>query len=118
MNPHESLFSQHPLAQLAVAFVVGICAASSYPIKLSFSIGAGVVCYVLALVLLLMRRLRVAGIALLAAVFFTGVVLAELEQRTDSSSGIRNLVEQPCTLTGWLDGPPEFARDRVYLSLR
>ena len=115
MRPHRSLFSQHPLAQLAVALAAGICAANYFQIKLSVSFG--VVCSVLTLILLLKNRLHLAGYILLAAFFFTGVVLAELEQRTDSSSGVRNLVDQPSTLTGWLDGPPEFARDRVYLSL-
>lgn len=116
MHPHRSLFSQHPLAQLAVAFAAGVYVANSFPIKLSVSIG--VACSVLALTFLLKKRLRLGGIILLVAVFFTGVVLAELERRSNSSSGIRNLLEQPITLTGWLDGPPEFARDRVYLSLR
>ncbi|HEY0762941.1 MAG TPA: DNA internalization-related competence protein ComEC/Rec2 [Pyrinomonadaceae bacterium] len=115
MHPHRSLFSQHPFAQLAVAFAVGICAASSYS---SFTIIAAAVCSVSALILLLKQRLQLAGYVLLAAVFFSGVVLAEMERRNDGSSGLRNLVEQPCTLTGWLDGPPEVARDRVYLSLR
>ena len=116
MRPHRSLFSQHPLAQLAVAFAAGICAANWLQIKLSVS--AGIVCSVVSLLLLLKKRLRSAAVILLAAFFFTGVVLAQLEQRSSSSSGIRSFVEQPCTLTGWLDGPPEFARDRVYLSLR
>ena len=116
MHPHRSLFSQHPLAQLAVAFAVGICAANYFQLKLSVLIG--VVCAVIAIALLLKKRLRMAGCILLAAFFFTGAVLGELERRSSSSSGIRNLLEQPCTLTGWLDGPPEFARDRVYLSLR
>jgi competence protein ComEC len=116
MRPHRSLFSQHPLAQLAVAFAAGICVANCLQIKLSVSVG--VVCSVVALVLLLKKRLQIAGFMLLAAFFFSGAVLARLEQRSNSSSAIRNLVEQPCTLTGWLDGPPEFARDRVYLSLR
>ena len=114
MHPHRSLFSQHPLAQLAVAFATGICVANCFPIKLSVSIG--VVCSVL--VLLLRKRLQLAGLILLVAVFFTGSVLAELERRSVSGSAIRNQLEQPITLTGWLDGPPEFARDRVYLSLR
>ena len=116
MHPHRSLFSQHPLAQLAVAFAVGICTANYFSVRLGVSLG--VVCSVLALVLVLKKRLQVAGIILLASFFFTGAVLAELERRSSGSSGLRTLVEQPCTLTGWLDGPPEFARDRVYLSLR
>jgi competence protein ComEC len=114
MHPHRSLFSQHPLAQLAVAFAVGICAANYFPIKLSVPIG--VVCSVLALVLMLKKRWQVAGITLLVAVFFTGAVLAGLERQKHNP--IRNFVEQPCILTGWLDGPPEVARDRIYLSLR
>lgn len=116
MRPHRSLFSQHPLAQLAVAFAAGICAADYFSVRLGVLLG--VVCSVLALVLLLKKLLQVAGIILLSAVFCTGVVLAGIERRSNSTSGIRNLVEQPGTLTGWLDGPPEFARDRVYLSLR
>jgi len=116
MHPHRSLFSQHPLAQLAVAFAAGICVANYFQIKLSVTVAA--LCSVLALVLLLTKRLQIAGIVLLVAVFFTGAVLADLEQRRDSRSGVRKLVEQPVTLTGWLDAPPEFARDRVYLSLR
>ena len=107
MHPHRSLFSQHPLAQLAVAFATGICVANCFPIKLSVPIG--VVCSVL--VLLLRKRLQLAGLILLVAVFFTGAVLVELERRSVSGSAIRNLVEQPISLTGWLDGPPEFARD-------
>src|SRR6185295_18333781 len=116
MHPHRSLFSQHPLAQLAVAFATGICVANCFPIKLSVSIG--VVCSVLTVVLLLKKRLQVAAVMLLVAVFFTGAVLVELERRSVSGSEIRNQLEQPITLTGWLDGPPEVARDRVYLSLR
>jgi competence protein ComEC len=112
------LFSKYPLFQLAVAFAAGICAANSFSIKLAYSIVAGAVCSVLALGFLLKKRLDAAGLILLIAVFFTGIVLAELQRRTDSTSGIRNQLEQPVTLTGWLDGPPEFARDRVYLSLR
>src|ERR1044072_2129148 len=112
MHPHRSLFSQHPLAQLAVAFAAGIYGANYFQLKVSVSIG--VVCSVLAV--LLRKKLRLAGIMLLASVFFTGVVLAELEMRRQNP--IRSSVEQPITITGWLDGPPEFARDRVYLSLR
>jgi competence protein ComEC len=85
---------------------------------LGFAIAAGAVCSVLALGFLLKKRLHLSGLALLAAVLLTGSMLTERERRSDGSSGIRNLVEQPCTLSGWLDGPPEVARDRVYLSLR
>jgi len=53
---------------------------------------------------------------------FMGATLANLERRADDSRPLKTLIEQsegePLTLTGWLDSPPEFARERVYLSLR
>ena len=118
MNPHRSLFSQYPLLQLAIAFSAGVCAANNLPIRLGHWLTVGVVCSAL----VLMLRGSRAGLALLLAVFSVGAMLAELEKRADNSSELKRLVEQsgnePFTLTGWLDGPPEFARERVYLSLR
>jgi hypothetical protein len=71
------------------------------------------------LLLFIKQRQQPAALALLSALLFTGAVLATLERRADESRELRNLVgDEPLTLTGWLDGPPEFARDRVYLSLR
>lgn len=120
MRPHRVLFSHHPLAQLAVAFALGVCAAKYCSIRVCFA--AGAFCCALTLMLVMKSRLRVAGPMLLLAVFFSGAVLAQLEQRSDNARGVRSLVEQaegkPLTLTGWLDAPPEYARDRVYLSLR
>ncbi|HEX5601269.1 MAG TPA: DNA internalization-related competence protein ComEC/Rec2 [Pyrinomonadaceae bacterium] len=118
MRPHSNLFAHYPLVHLAVAFAAGICTASS----LRFSLIAGLVFIVVALILFIKQRFRLATLALLSAFFFTGATLAELEQRVDQSRPLKTLMEQsegePLTLTGWLDGPPEFARDRVYLSLR
>jgi competence protein ComEC len=120
MHPHSNLFTHHPLIHLAVAFSAGICTARYCSLKLSLA--AGVVCTAVALMLFIKRRLKLAALALLSAMFFTGAVLANLERRADESRELKNLVEQsdgqPFTLTGWLDGPPEFARDRVYVSLR
>ena len=63
-----------------------------------------------------------AGLGLLVAMFFVGHVLAVLERRSEQTSDVRRLVESDArktwVMTGVLDGPPEFARDRVYLSLR
>jgi competence protein ComEC len=54
--------------------------------------------------------------------FFAGALLAHIERRADESRPLKVLIEQsdgePFTLIGWLDAPPEFARDRVHLSLR
>jgi competence protein ComEC len=124
MNPHRSLFSHYPLAQLATAFSAGICAANYLPVDLRFALIVGAVCFlVVSLVFVIRRWLSVAGMALLLAFFFSGVTLALFEQRTGQSSGIKKFLDQhaqskPLTLTGVLDGPPEFARDKIYLSLR
>lgn len=116
MSPHRSVFSQHPLAQLAVAFAAGVCAAHYFSVPLSLTLSAGGVCSALTVVLLLKKK--TAGFALLAAMFFVGAVLAELERRVGDATDIKGIVDQSTTLTGVLDGPPEFARNRLYLSLR
>jgi competence protein ComEC len=120
MRPHSNLFTHHPLVYLAVALSAGICVAEHCPIKLTLL--AGVVFTALTVIFLIKRRLQWAGFTLLSAIFFTGAVLANIEQRNNESSELRNLIEQspgePFTLAGRLDAPPEIARDRVYLSLR
>src|SRR5690349_19780840 len=122
MNPHRSLFSQYPLVQLAVALAAGICAANYLPIRLGIALSAGAVSSGLLLFFVLKNKSQAAGVALLFTMLLAGMTLAELERRSDNSSQLRGLIEQSenqtLTLTGWLDGPPEFARDRVYLSLR
>src|SRR6185503_9644458 len=120
MRPHSNLFPHHPLVHLAIALSAGIC--TSHYVSLKFSLAAGAVFTAITLTLLIKHRLLFAGLTLLSAIFFAGATLTKLEGRADSSSPLRLLLEQsdgaPITLTGWLDGPPEFARDRVYLSLR
>jgi competence protein ComEC len=119
MNPHRTLFSQHPLAQLAVAFSAGICVANYLPTRLAFSVAGGAVCVVLSLIFVSTKRLSVGGWTLLLALFFAGQTLTLLQGRAEPRSSIRNFITgKPLTLTGVLDGPPEFARDRLYLSLR
>ena len=122
MGPHRSVFSQHPLAQLAVAFVGGVCAGNYLAARVSLTLIAGAVCSVVALVLLVKDGLRAAGVALLAAMFFVGAMLATLERRAGDASDVKRILTQSTndefTLTAVLDGPPEFARDRLYLSLR
>jgi len=122
MRPHRSLFSQHPLAQLAVAFAGGVCAAEYLPVGLVVPLVAGAVCAVLALLFVIKKKTWVAGALLLGALFFAGEVLAVLETRARQASDIKHVLDshegEPLKLTGVLDGPPEFARDRVYLSFR
>jgi len=122
MNPHRSLFSQHPLAQLAVAFSAGICAANYLPASLLFSLSACAVCSALALILLLKKRLSPAGMALLLSLFFAGEALVLIQGRDERHKSMTRLLDVNASkswmLTGVLDGPPEFARERLYLSLR
>jgi len=116
MNPHRSLFSQHPLAQLAVAFSFGICAANYLPTKLGFSLPACAVCSIAALIAVLKKRLSLGGAAVLLAFLFAGQTIALLERHFEPPN---SLVDgELLTVTGVLDGPPEFARDKFYLSLR
>jgi competence protein ComEC len=118
MNPHRRLFSHYPLVQLASAFAAGICAAHWLSIRPVLLVSAAAGCSVLAF--LFLKRLRLAGFFLLVGFCLAGVVLAGLQKNHES--GLRRFVKsnenKPVTLIGWLDGPPEFARDRVYLSLR
>lgn len=120
MNPHRSLFSQHPLTQLAVAFSAGICAADYLGLRVPLF--AGAVCSILVAIFVIKKKTLVAGLLLLAALFFAGDVLAVLERRSEQTSDIKRMLDDDAgkalKLTGVLDGPPEFARDRLYLSLR
>jgi len=116
MIPHRSVFSQHPLAQLAVAFAAGVLAAQWLSLRIGLI--AGVACFALVVFLLLRKKLRAAGLTLLLAMFLAGAVLAELERRADAAIDIKLIADDDITLTGVLDAPPEFARNRVYLSLR
>jgi competence protein ComEC len=113
MNPHRCLFSQYPLAQLASAFSLGICAANYLPTKFGFSLVACAVCSVVTLIAALKKRVPWAGLALLSAFLFAGQTIALLEGRSESP-----IDGELLTVTGVLDGPPEFARDRLYLSVR
>src|SRR5689334_16908036 len=119
MRPHSNLFAHYPLVHLAVAFSAGICSAHFYPFRLI--VAAGILCTALTFQLFIKQRLTLAALALLSAMFFAGIVLTDLEQRADKTRALRDVIEQSdgasLTLTGWLDAPPEFARDRLYLSL-
>jgi competence protein ComEC len=120
MRPHSNLFTHHPFIHLAIALAVGICTARYF--SLTFSLTTAALCTVITLTLFTKRRLCWALLALLSAMIFMGATLANLERRADDSRPLKTLIEQsegePLTLTGWLDSPPEFARERVYLSLR
>lgn len=114
MNPHRNLSSQYPLLQIAISFCVGVCAVEYGPrVRPVYVAFAGGLFSIVALVAWLNRSLRLAASALLAATFLVGAVLA-VEERAVSRIPWR---AQTRTLSGVLVGPPQFARDRLYLAL-
>lgn len=104
MNPHK--LTHYPLVHLSVALSAGICVQNNRGI----AIAGGAVCSLAALILIIRNRITPAAIALLLAFFFAGQMLTQ-NRATDFTDGER-------IFTGVLDGPPEYARDRVYLSVR
>jgi competence protein ComEC len=108
--------TQYPLVHLASACCLGICAASYAAGTLRFWFSAGAICSVGALIAVLKSKLKIAACALLGGMFFAGVVLAVEEKRLINNSAI--VSSEPLTLIGVLNSPPEFARDRLYLTLR
>jgi competence protein ComEC len=116
MNPHEASLSRHPLAQLAVAFSAGICAANYFPTQSVVLWIVGGVCTAIVLVAFVKRRLTLAGVALLLAVGVTGAVLAIQERRVKSNE-LEQFLGRRVIVTGVLTKPPEKGRDRFYLTL-
>ena len=111
-SPH--LFTQYPLVHLAISFGLGVCAVEYGPrVGLVWLMIAGGVASAFAVADVVRNRLTVAVWALLVAMFFAGAVLA-VEERHAPSVVAGGSVE----LTGVLTGPPEYARDQVYFTLR
>ncbi len=120
-DPHERLFSHYPLLQLALAFSAGVFISN----KLSTPLGPFiVVCAVssfIALIALARHRPGISGIALLTAMFFAGAALAIVERSAVRPESLKRFLDEDgngksnWTITGVLAGPPEFARDRLYL---
>jgi len=123
--PHQARFTQHPLAQLAIAFIAGILIASWFAPSQALSLSPLALFSVVTLLALLRKRLALAALSLLLAMFFAGASLAVLEKTGSTAGRVKRLIadglfgsNDPVELTGVLDGPPEYARDRVYLPLR
>ena len=123
--PHQACFTQHPLAQLAIAFIAGILIASWFAPSLALSLSPLALFSVVTLLSLLRNRLALAALSLLLAMFLAGASLAVLEKTGSTAGRVKRLIadglcgsHDPVELTGVLDGPTEYARDRVYLPLR
>lgn len=117
MNPHRASLSRHPLAEIAVAFAAGICAANYFPTRLFVLFIAGGVCTAAVVIAVAKRRFTIAGVTLLVGIVIAGATLANQERNIQSGSELRELVGETVVLTGVLHGPAEFGRDRLYLTL-
>lgn len=124
-SPHQRLFSLYPLFQQALAFSAGVVTSNVVAPKLPVPIGLCAAASVLALVMFTKKKLAAAGLTLLAGFFFAGTSLAVVEKLARPVDSVRQQIdgefldeEQQIIVTGILDEPPVFARDRVYLVLR
>ena len=122
MNPHRASLSRHPLAEIAVAFAVGICAANYFPTRLSVLFVGGAVCTAVVVIAVLKRRLVLAGVVMLVGIGVAGSALANQEagDRRGSAgdgSGLREFAGKAVVVTGVLVGPPEFGRGSVYFTV-
>jgi competence protein ComEC len=123
--PHQARFTQHPLAQLAIAFIAGILTVSWFVPSLALSLSPLALFSLVTLLALLGDRPALATLSLLLTMFLAGASLAVLERAGSTAGQVKRLItdgligaNDPVELAGVLDGPPEFARDRVYLPLR
>ena len=123
-DSHIPLFSTNVLFQLASAFAVGIIFATFLPIRIGYLLAGLTIAIWFTVLAAGFARLRIAGLSLLASMFFAGACLTCLQSQTPLNQ-LKNLIdrgtvgaEEPVELRGTVTGPVEFARDAVHLSLQ
>jgi competence protein ComEC len=117
MNPHRASFSRQPLAQLAIAFSIGICVTNYFPTRLLPWLIAGAVCSATALAATLTRKLPLAGAVLLLATGCVGAALAIQAGRDLPHDRLKEFFGQQVILSGVVGAPVEVGKDRLYLTL-
>src|SRR6266851_8437335 len=90
--PHQARFTQHPLAQLAIAFVAGILTASWFVPSLAISLSFLALFSIVTLLALLRKRLALAALSLLLAMFLAGASLAVLEKICSTARHVKRLI--------------------------
>lgn len=122
--PHTQPFFAHPLAQLAVAFALGILGERFVSSRIAPVVLVGVFLGMAASIAALRHKLMPASAFLTLAFTLTGACLAQLEKRQVRSDGVKALIErsviavaEPVELTGVLSREPETAPNRLYLTL-
>jgi competence protein ComEC len=125
INSHNRLFSHHPLFQLSLAYVAGVVTASLVSTRSFVAIAMCAMSSLLVLVSFVKRKYQCAGFILLSSLFFDGLALSVIEKQSLPQNSLKQLLETGCIddrqsvlLTGVLEQPPEFSRERVYLVLR
>ena len=124
-TPHQWLFSQYPLVQMAVAYSAGLLSSSYLQPRLSIIVTLYAVCSAVAVVATLRKRIQFAGVSLLLAAFFAGSLLFTIQRGRNEAGSIKHLIteyrvapDEVIELTGILSEQPTFARRRAYLTLR
>ena len=115
----------HPLAQLAVAFAVGVIGARLSGISLAPLVSIAALISVLALAACVTRKLRLATILVILSALLLGASLTSIEKSKVPANQLKRLLDngtiavgEPVELTGVLERDPEVAPERLYLLLR
>jgi competence protein ComEC len=124
-QPQAQVFAAHPLAQLAVAFALGILCVTFLAVQLWLLLSIAALTTLIAFTFLLKKRLKFATTSVILAALFAGASLASIEQKKVPANQLKRLlnegtlrVGEPVELTGVLERDPELAPDRLYLFLR
>src|SRR5437667_5378275 len=122
---HQPLFSQAPLAQLALAFSTGVVFAHYLSIPFVVLIPCGLALALTALLALTKQKLSSSAMCLVAAMLFAGMIVEKNDNGNIPRNQLKQLLDEkalpagdPLELTGVIDGAVDFALDRVYFTLR
>jgi competence protein ComEC len=133
IHARPGAFALYPLAQLAVAFALGILGGSYFAVHLSLLISSAALATLLAGIAILTSdgkrnassRKKSATVFAVLAMFMVGATLESIEKNKIPANQLRSLLDkgvvaigEPVELTGVLERDPELAPDRLYLQLR
>ncbi len=123
--PHTQSLLSHPLATLAVAFIIGILVLEVLSVRASGLFYIGVIAGLICLGSVLTARSGAASVFLVIAFVLAGAALAASAKQNIHNDSLKVLLDQevisigePVELSGVLERQPELAPGAVYLSLR
>ena len=113
----------HPLATLAITFILGILCVELFPAKTYIYVLVGPIASVLCLLSVVRGRMSTAGVFLASAFMLAGGALASIE-KYDPANGLKVMLDrgviaegESIELTGNLERQPELAPEAVYVNL-